>query len=160
VTSERISAGDIRPGDRVARSRTHPFRRVEAVEPLRRTVRLHLDGAPSTRPAKAARWWREVVPGETRDDRQAQLAPQRAYRETPEVVEAVCRMVRSVGKRVAEEDTDGLEQLRAVQAALDDAWATGINGLRRTYSDGAIARELGITRQAVQQRWPRSTEAA
>ena len=86
------------------------------------------------------------------------LPVKRAYRETPDVVDAVCRLVRSVGKRVAGEDTDGIEQLSLVEAALSDAWTVAVAGLRRNYSDRAIGDALGITRQAVEQRWPRSRE--
>jgi hypothetical protein len=65
-------------------------------------------------------------------------------------------MVRSVGKRVAEEDTDGVAQLKALDEAMATAWETAIAGLRRNYSDREIGRALGVSHQAVQQRWPRS----
>ena len=83
---------------------------------------------------------------------------QPGYRETPDVVEAVCRLVRAVGKRVAEEDDDGLRQLERLDAELEVAWSTAIAGLRRTgYSDREIGEALGVSKQAVAQRWPRQT---
>lgn len=83
------------------------------------------------------------------------LPPVRPYRETADVVEGVCRLIRSVGRRVAEEDADGLEQLQRLDEAMAQAWATAIAGLRRNYSDREIGAALGVTRQAVEQRWPR-----
>src|SRR5262245_16477215 len=82
--------------------------------------------------------------------------PKKAYRETPDVVKATGRLLLAVGKRVATEDPEDLRYLAVLQIRLDQAWATAVAGLRRTgYTDGQIGRELGITKQAVQQRWPR-----
>lgn len=81
------------------------------------------------------------------------------YKETPDVVQGVVRMVRSVGKRVAMDDPESLALLQALQAELDTAWSTAVAGLRAAgYSDGQIGAQLGITRQAVEQRWPRGGE--
>ena len=44
---------------------------------------------------------------------------------------------------------DGLAQLKRLEGAVADSFATAVHGLRRTYSDRAIARALGVTRQAV-----------
>jgi DNA-binding NarL/FixJ family response regulator len=82
--------------------------------------------------------------------------PPKPYRETPDVADATCRLVRSVGKRVATEDPDGLQSLVDIGEALRWAWQDAVAGLRATgYSDREIGAELGITRQAVEQRWPR-----
>lgn len=83
------------------------------------------------------------------------LPRKRVWRETPDVVEAVARMIRAVGNRAAAEDVDSLEQLKQLDRAMADAWATAIAGLRRNYSDPQIGQALGITRQAVEKRWPR-----
>jgi hypothetical protein len=80
-----------------------------------------------------------------------------SYRETPDVSKAVVRLTRAIGNRIA---TDGIPEymieLVHVQAALDDAYRTAVEGLRRMgFSDADIGGALGVTKQAVQQRWPR-----
>lgn len=85
----------------------------------------------------------------------ATLPRKRTHRETSHVADAVVRLIGAVGRRVADEDTDGLKELVQLEAAVKAAMATAVTGLRRTYSDYAIARELGVSRQAVEQRWPR-----
>lgn len=57
VTYERILAGDIKPGDKVARARTHTFCEVESVRFGAKAIRLHFDGAEDARPQQTARWW-------------------------------------------------------------------------------------------------------
>lgn len=84
------------------------------------------------------------------------LSAAKPYRETPSVVEAVCRLIRAVGRRVAGEDTDGLRLLTALDEALQAAWQDAIAGQRRTYTDGEIGRAIGTTKQAVSKRWPRA----
>ena len=60
MTYERIDAGQIQPGDRVARTRTRPFFEVKAVShgPVAVTIAYTTGGRD--RPRKTARWWREV----------------------------------------------------------------------------------------------------
>jgi hypothetical protein len=66
-------------------------------------------------------------------------------------------MVRAVGNRVATEDSHDLEHLIAIQGELDDAWTTAVAGLRRGgVSDAMIGEVLGMTRQAVFQKFPRA----
>ena len=80
----------------------------------------------------------------------------RSYRETPEVADAVGRLILAVGKRVATEDDKDLEVLLDLEVQLRKAWSLAVAGLRRSnYTDGDIGAVLGITKQAVQQRWPR-----
>jgi len=79
----------------------------------------------------------------------------KVYRETPDVREAIGRLVLAVGRRVATEDVDGLDELVALERTLGEAFAIAVDGLRRNYSDREIGDRLGITRQAVQQKWPR-----
>lgn len=79
----------------------------------------------------------------------------KTHRETADVVEGICRMIRSVGRRVATEDTDGLQQVKALEDAVASALAEAVAGLRHNFSDREIGEVLGVTRQAVEQRWPR-----
>ena len=81
------------------------------------------------------------------------------YRETPEVVDAVVRLIRAVGKRIAEEDPEALTLLRRLEYEVDTAWWTAVAGQRRAgFSDRDIAEALGVTRPAVTQRWSRSAQ--
>lgn len=77
-------------------------------------------------------------------------------RETPEVAEAVQRLIRAVGRRIAVDgNPEWLDELRQLDTALAEAYVTAIAGLRGLgFSDAEIARPLGVTRQNVRQRWP------
>jgi hypothetical protein len=89
----------------------------------------------------------------------ATLPPRRSqrYRETPEVVAAVRRLIRVVGKRIATEDADDLLLLGELDDELRQAWRVAVQGIRRSgFTDREIGEVLGTTRQAVEQRWPRS----
>jgi len=79
-------------------------------------------------------------------------------KETPEVSEATGRLIRAVGRRVGRDgDPAGLAELQGLQDQLTAAWSDAVAGLRELgFSDAAIAAELGITRQAVYQKWPRA----
>jgi hypothetical protein len=82
--------------------------------------------------------------------------PQKPYRETSDVAEAAGRIVLAVGRRVARQDPEDLDALMSLQAALDRSWRIAIDGLRASrYTDGEIGSHLGISKQAVAQRWPR-----
>lgn len=82
--------------------------------------------------------------------------PSRTYRETSDVTAAVARLIRSLGNRIATEDPEALAHLRELQTVLRDAWATAVAGIRDSgATDSTIGDALGITRQAVEQRWPR-----
>jgi hypothetical protein len=81
-----------------------------------------------------------------------------SYRETGDVADATARLIRSVGRRVAAEDTHDLAELVKLQAALEAAWSDAITGLRRNYSDAAIGAELEVTKQAIAKRWPRESD--
>jgi hypothetical protein len=80
-----------------------------------------------------------------------------SYRETPEVSKAVVRLTKAVGRRVAADgNPEYLEELVAIEKALEEAYKTAVAGLRAGgQGDPAIARALGVTKQAVGQRWPR-----
>lgn len=79
-----------------------------------------------------------------------------SYRETPDVAAAVARLILSVGRRVATEDPESLAELVKLEQKLRQAWSTAVAGLRRSgATDREIGAALGVTRQAVEQRWPR-----
>jgi hypothetical protein len=82
----------------------------------------------------------------------------KTYRDTGDVAAATARLVRVVGRRVAEEDPANLAELQVLEAALREAWATAIAGLRANggASDAMIGEVLGVSKQAVAQRWPRN----
>jgi hypothetical protein len=88
--------------------------------------------------------------------KEALPAKQRQYRETPEVADAICRLIRSIGKRISTEDPDALTLLLALEGDLRTAWEVAVAGLRRSgFLDREIGHVLGVSRQAVEQRWPR-----
>ncbi len=55
---ERIEAGDVQPGDQVARARSHPFQRVTAISTGPVAVTLQFAGNDIARPRRNAKWWR------------------------------------------------------------------------------------------------------
>lgn len=59
-TYVRIQAEDIRPGDRVARARTHPFHLVTDVRPGGTAVWLTYESGARDRPRRTASWWKAV----------------------------------------------------------------------------------------------------
>lgn len=64
------------------------------------------------------------------------------------------RMARAMARRAADGDLEALSAMRDARAALDAAMAEAARGARAFgYSWGEIGRELGITRQAAQQRF-------
>jgi hypothetical protein len=73
-----------------------------------------------------------------------------------DVMEAIERMIRALGRRVAQDDPDTVILLDMIRIALDDAYAAGVAGWRNVgFSDAQIGREMGVSKQAVQRRWPR-----
>jgi hypothetical protein len=76
-------------------------------------------------------------------------------RETDDVAEAVVRLTRAIGRRIADGDPDELVFLGMISAEVENAYEVAVRGLREHgFSDAAIGRELGVSRQAVAQRWP------
>jgi hypothetical protein len=62
---------------------------------------------------------------------------------------------------VADGDPDGLAALRAVGDAVRQAERVAVAGLRHQgHSDAVIGRELGTSKQAIQQRFPRGGAGA
>ena len=78
-------------------------------------------------------------------------------RETADVVEAAIRMVHAVGKRVGDEQPESLHYLKLIEHACENERREAIDRLRELgFTDVQIGDALGMTRQAVQQRWPRA----
>jgi hypothetical protein len=76
--------------------------------------------------------------------------------ENPEFAAFAARILRACARRVADGDVEGLAALVALRSELDSAIADAVAGLRHpqwAYSWSEIARVLGTTRQAAQQRY-------
>jgi len=76
--------------------------------------------------------------------------------ENPEYAAFACRILRAAARRVGDGDIEGLAGLVALRSEVDAAIAEAIAGLRSpkwSYSWADIARALGTTRQAAQQRY-------
>jgi hypothetical protein len=64
------------------------------------------------------------------------------------------RVIRAYSRRVASGDIDAITEMAATADHLDIAIRDAITGLRAIgYSWADVALRLGVTRQAVQQRW-------
>jgi hypothetical protein len=85
-----------------------------------------------------------------------QLTPKRRPRvvENDEYAEFLRRAIRAFGRRIAAGDIDALADASFLSAQLDTTIKNAVAGLRqRGYSWADIGRQLGVTRQAAQQRW-------
>lgn len=68
------------------------------------------------------------------------------------------RIIRAHARRIAESDPAALGDLLALRQAVDTALDEAVVGLRDAgFSWGEIGREVGMTRQAAQQRWGRAS---
>lgn len=77
-------------------------------------------------------------------------------RSDDDVAEAVCRLIGALGRRCASGDPDSAVYLMVIQDRLRDAFRDAVAGWREHgFTDRDIGRELGITRQGVEKRWPR-----
>lgn len=77
-----------------------------------------------------------------------------ASRGNPEYMQFAHRTIMAAGRRVAAGDCADLARLRGLQASVNDAVDMAVTGLiAEGFSIGDIARELGISRQAVHQRY-------
>ncbi|MFC4050054.1 hypothetical protein ACFOY4_10195 [Actinomadura syzygii] len=84
------------------------------------------------------------------------LTPNRVRRvvENDEYAAFLCRILRAYSRRIATGDVEALACLAEVADELATATHDAVTGLRAYgYSWADIARPLGITRQAAQQRW-------
>lgn len=95
----------------------------------------------------------------TGDNPRLRPTRRRADVETAAYRDAVRRMVRAYGRRVAAGDVEDLAGLLELSDAVDEALAEAVAGLRsepRAASWQAIGKAAGITRQAAMQRWPQA----
>jgi uncharacterized protein with PIN domain len=79
--------------------------------------------------------------------------------ETSDYLKAAKRFIRAAGRRVADADEVELAELLTLQATLDEAIQTAVDGIRdRGMSWAYIATATGTTRQAAYQRWGRDRD--
>jgi hypothetical protein len=86
----------------------------------------------------------------------ALLTPKRPRRvvENDEYAAFARRVIRAYARRIADGDIEALTAMTTLAADLDEAITDAVTGLRAYgYSWADIARPLGITRQAAQQRF-------
>jgi hypothetical protein len=86
----------------------------------------------------------------------ASLTPKRPRRvvENDEYAAFLRRVIRAYSRRVAAGDIDAIAEMAALADHLDIAIGDAITGLRSIgYSWADVALRLGVSRQAVQQRW-------
>lgn len=77
--------------------------------------------------------------------------------ETLPFIDAVRRMIRAAGRRVADADEFELAELLALRTEIDEAIQTAIDGQLATGRSWAqIAAATGTTRQAAHKRWSRA----
>jgi hypothetical protein len=88
------------------------------------------------------------------------LTPKRLRRavENHEYGAFVRRVIRAYSRRVAAGDIEAISAMLNTSAEMDTAIQNAITGLRAIgYSYADIALRLGVTRQAIQQRWGTTT---
>ena len=88
------------------------------------------------------------------------LTPNRPRRvvENDEYAAFLGRVLRAYARRVATGDVEALTLMLGLSAEIDDAISQAVTGLRAFgYSWAEIGSRLGITRQAAQQRWGRTS---
>ena len=88
------------------------------------------------------------------------LTPKRAVRvrENDEYAAFARRVLRAYARRVATGDVEALTLMTDLAAEIDSAISQAVKGLRGFgYSWAEIGSRLGITRQAAQQRWGRTS---
>lgn len=74
--------------------------------------------------------------------------------ENPEYSQFARRIIRAYGRRVASGDIEALSGLLAMQAAISEAAADAVAGLRADgFSWSEIGRAAGVTKQAAFDRW-------
>ena len=84
------------------------------------------------------------------------LTPKRTRRvvENDDYAAFARRVIRAYARRIADGDIEALTAMTTLAGDLDQAINDAVTGLRECgYSWAEIARPLGITRQAAQQRW-------
>jgi hypothetical protein len=74
--------------------------------------------------------------------------------ENDEYAAFIRRVLRAYSRRIAAGDIEAIAAMTTLASQLDDAITDAITSLRTAgYSWADIARPLGVTRQAAQQRW-------
>src|SRR5215470_19743945 len=87
-------------------------------------------------------------------NRSLTLKRSRRVVENDEYAAFLRRVIRAYSRRVGSGDIDAIAEMAALADHLDAAIGDAITGLRAIgYSWADIALRLGVTRQAVQQRW-------
>jgi hypothetical protein len=84
------------------------------------------------------------------------LTPQRRKRhvENDEYAAFARRVLRGYGRRIASGDVDAIADLDGLLGEVEAALSRAVTGLRDNgYSLAEIGLRLGVTRQAVHQRW-------
>jgi hypothetical protein len=93
---------------------------------------------------------------EPRSDVKPGLTLSRPHRvvENDEYAAFLRRVIRAFGRRIAAGDIDALADAAVLSRQLDITIKNAVTGLRqRGYSWADIGLQLGVTRQAAQQRW-------
>jgi hypothetical protein len=74
--------------------------------------------------------------------------------ENDEYAAFIRRVLRGYGRRIAAGDVDAIADLGGLLGEVETALSRAVSGLRDTgYSWAEIGLRLGVTRQAVHQRW-------
>jgi DNA-directed RNA polymerase specialized sigma24 family protein len=74
--------------------------------------------------------------------------------ENDEYAAFVRRVLRAYGRRIAQGDIDAITELNALSGEVEAALGSAVLGLRLLgYSWAEIGKRLGVTRQAVHERW-------
>jgi len=97
-----------------------------------------------------------VAEGPARLWRMGTLLPGQSDTEAPELGDMLARMLRALVRRAAAGELDAVIELSLLEQRAGDALvlaARGAHGEPGRYSWTEIGRELGITRQAAQQRF-------
>ena len=99
-------------------------------------------------PVPASRWDRSGV------KKRLTAGRRRRVTENDEYAAFARRVLRAYARRVAKGDIDALAEMTAMAADLDTAIRQAVAGLRAAgYSWSDIGTQVGVTRQAAQQRW-------
>ena len=88
------------------------------------------------------------------------LTPKRAIRvrENDEYAAFARRILRAYARRIADGDVEALTVMTGLADEIDTAISQAVTGLRGLgYSWAEIGSRLGVTRQAAQQRWGRTS---
>jgi hypothetical protein len=117
---------------------------------------------PATVKGPQCSWCHAPLPPRRRrfccDDHRRRGQKRERIIENDSYADGVVRLIRSMGKR-ASADLDALQWLSGAADYARGALAMAVDGCRaRGYSDGEIGAALGITRQAVGQRFGRKRD--